>query len=324
MRAFITGATGFIGGHTADALVRAGWEVTGLVRDPARASRLADRGVALVPGDVTDPSSFATAMKGFDAVLHLAAWYSLGVRDRAAMERINVRGTEDVLRAAADAGVPRILYCSSAAAIGTQPHGTVADETTPHLKRFGSVYEETKYRAHLRAHALVAEGAPIISVMPCAVYGVGDVSLLGTLFRLYARKLLLALPFREVGVSWVHVDDVAEGIVRALADAPAGEDYVLGGDNETIGGLIRRIEPLTGIRRPLFGVPRPLMRLSLPLDPIVAAMLGQSRGVLRDGYNSLNGSLMLSSAKAMRDFGYSYRSIEEGIPPMIAELRAAR
>ncbi len=323
MRAFITGATGFIGGHTAQVLLRDGWDVTALVRTPSRAQHLADRGVTLLQGDVTEPHTFAGAMKGHDAVLHIAAWYSLGVEDRAAMERINVYGTEHVLGAAVDAGVPRILHCSSVAALGTQPAGTVGDEHSQRHGEFSSVYEETKFQAHQHARSLAQGGAPIVTVMPCAVYGPGDDSLLGVLFGLYARKLLFALPFQDIGVSWVHVEDVAGGIVRAVSDAPAGEEYILAGDNETIGGLMRRIAPLTGIRRPVMSVPRWLMRLSLPLDPLIARALGQSRGIVRDGYRALDGSLMFSSAKAVRGFGYSYRSLEEGIPPMIRAMRGA-
>jgi dihydroflavonol-4-reductase len=324
MRAFITGATGFIGGYAARALRRDGWDVTALVRDPSRAGALSDQGIEIVRGDVTDPASFADAMKGHDAVLHIAAWYSLGAHDRAAMERINVTGTQHVLSAAADAQIPRILHCSSIAVFGTQPSGTVGDEQSLRSAPFSSVYEETKFQAHQRARALADAGAPIVIVMPGAVYGVGDTSLLGVMFGLYARRLLVALPFHNAGVSWVHVQDVADGMVRAIAQAPAGESYILGGHNETIGGLMRRIEPLTGIHRPWFNLSRSVTRLTLPLDPLIAKLLGQSPGIVRDGYRTLDGSVMFSSAKAAAAFGYAYRSIEEGIPPMIAAMHAAR
>ena len=94
-----------------DRLLTDGWDVTALVRSPDRAARLRDRGVTLVPGDITIPDSFIPAVKGVDAVLHLAAYYALGVTDREAMMRANVGGTESILRAAGDAGVARILYC---------------------------------------------------------------------------------------------------------------------------------------------------------------------------------------------------------------------
>ncbi|HLW17132.1 MAG TPA: NAD-dependent epimerase/dehydratase family protein, partial [Actinomycetota bacterium] len=113
MRAFVTGGTGFIGGRMVERLVGDGWDVAALVRSPDRAARIRALGAALVPGDVTQPGTFSGALKGADAVFHLAAYYALGVSDRDQMMRINVGGTEAVLRAAGEASVPRILYCSS-------------------------------------------------------------------------------------------------------------------------------------------------------------------------------------------------------------------
>jgi dihydroflavonol-4-reductase len=95
MRAFVTGATGFIGGHVARRLVSSGWDVTALARSPERGGPLRELGVTLVPGDVTEPSSLAGPIAKADAVFHLAAWYQLGVTDRMRMFQINVKGTEN-------------------------------------------------------------------------------------------------------------------------------------------------------------------------------------------------------------------------------------
>lgn len=118
MRAFVTEATGFIGGRLAARLVEHGWSVTALVRSPERAGGLRKRGVSLVGGDITEPATLAGPMRKADAVFHLAAWYQLGVPDRQGMYRVNVKGTENVIDAAARAGVERLLYCSTVGIYG--------------------------------------------------------------------------------------------------------------------------------------------------------------------------------------------------------------
>jgi dihydroflavonol-4-reductase len=282
-----------------------------------------ERGVTLVPGDITEPDTFVDAMKGSAAVLHLAAYYALGVKDREQMMRANVGGTESVLRAAGDAGVPRILYCSSVAALGSGPEGSIGDETRAHHGEFSSIYEESKWFAHEAAQRLATEGLPIVSVMPGAVYGPGDVSFVSVLLRLYAKRRLVVCSYRDSGASWVHVDDVVDGIARAVDKGPAGETYVLGGDNATIGQLLDRLAPLTGIKAPRVWVPEWIARASMPLSPLFSRLLKQAPGAVRDGSRTLSGSIAFSSAKAERDLGYRFRSVEEGLPPYIKALAEA-
>jgi len=256
-----------------------------------------------------------------DAVFHLAAWYQLGSNDRMRMVQINVKGTENVLNAAAEAGVERIVYCSSVAALGTHAAGEVPDETAKHSGTYGSTYEETKWMAHQRVRAMAEDGARVVTVMPGAVYGPADVSILGVLMRFYAKGWLLACPFMEAGVSWVRVEDVADGMIAAHDKGRIGEDYILGGDNATIREMLTRVAPLTGIRVPRLSVGPRLMKLSLPLAPIVGRILRQPAGIVRDGLESLSGSIEYSSEKARRELGYAFRSVEEGVPETVRWYR---
>jgi dihydroflavonol-4-reductase len=323
VRAFVTGATGFIGGRVAAKLLERGWDVTVLARNPERAAGLYELGATLAAGDVTEPSTLTAPMRGADAVFHLAAWYALGVSDREGMEGANVGGTEHVLEAAAAANVSKVVYCSSVIALGAGRPGEIGDETRRHDGRFGSLYEETKWRAHEVARVRAASGEPVVTVMPGAVYGPGDTSIMGTLLRIYARRLLIAVPFGDASFSWVHVDDVADGVLLAADKGRDGEEYVLSGDNESVTGLLRRIAPLTRIRPPLWSIPQTVMRLARPLSPIVGAVLRQPSGIVRDGLQSMRGSLMFSSEKAQRELGYAYRPIEEGVVETVRSMRAA-
>jgi nucleoside-diphosphate-sugar epimerase len=196
----------------------------------------------------------------------------------------------------------------------------VGDETRAHHGDFPSIYEESKWFAHEVAQRLVADGLPIVSVMPGAVYGPGDVSFISVLLGLYARRLLVVCGFRDSRASWVHVDDVVDGMARAIDRAPAGETYVFGGDNATIGELLDRIAPLTGIRPPRIWVPDWVNRATMPLGPLFSRLLKQPPGAVREGSATLRGSIAFSSAKAARELGYHYRLVEEGLPPYIKEL----
>jgi dihydroflavonol-4-reductase len=321
MRALVTGATGFIGGAVARALRGRGWEVTALVRSPDRARALADAGIVLAHGDITDQGSLAAAIPEHDAVFHLAAWYAIGVRDRRLMTAINVGGTTNVLRAAENAGVRRVVHCSSVTALGGCAPDEVGNETKVHDGRFASVYEETKHAGHLAARAAAARGRDVVTVMPAAVYGPGDESILGLLIRLYARKLLVVLPAPNIGVSWVHVDDVAAGMIAAHDRAEPGGEYILGGDNLRIMEMLRRCEPHTGVRAPRAVVPAWMLRATLPLSPLYARVIGQPPGLAREGLATMSGSQMYSSARAREGLGYRWRPVEEGITQTVAAIR---
>lgn len=305
----------------ARALVARGWDVVALVRSPERAAHLREMGVSLVGGDVTEPATLSSPMRRCDAVFHLAAWYVIGAADRQRMWATNVGGTENVLEEAAVAGVPRIVYCSSIAALGRGAPGEIRYESSVHPGVFPSSYEETKWRAHLIARELAAGGLPIVTVMPGAVYGPGDPSVLGLMVRYYARGWLIAFPRVTGEFSWVHVDDVAEGIVKAYEMGRDGEEYCLGGENASIGELLAKLEAVTGIRPPRFTVPDKLVSLSRPVGPLVARLMGQEPRFLEEGIASMSGSYMMSSDKAVKEIGYTFRSAEEGFGETVTWLK---
>src|SRR6476469_6636851 len=149
MKVFVTGATGFIGGHVVRKLTERGDEVVVLVRDPSKAGDLPG-GPTLVEGDPSDEAAIREGMDGADAVIHGAAIYKVGIPkgERTEMHDANVGGTERVLRAALEANVPKVVYISTVAAFGNT-HGEVVDESYQHpADDFTSYYEQTKYEAH--------------------------------------------------------------------------------------------------------------------------------------------------------------------------------
>ena len=238
MKVFVTGGTGFIGEHVVRRLLERGDEVVCLARNPEKGRRLESLGASDRPRATSPtPAAIKAGMEGADAVVHGAAVYEVGIpkSEHAAMYEANVLGTETVLRAALEQKVPKVVYISTVAAFG-DTHGEVVDETYEHPgTEFTSYYEETKYRAHQVAKQLIAEeGLPCVIVQPGGVYGPEDHSALGTTINQFVDGKLPMLPFPDLGMNLVHVDDVAAGVLLALDKGEVGEAYVLGGQITTM------------------------------------------------------------------------------------------
>src|SRR5581483_6227207 len=228
MRAFVTGATGFIGGHVARKLWERGDEVVALVRTPAKAVELRELGCELIEGSLSDEAAIRRGVQGVDAVLHVGAAYKVGIphSQRPDLYDANVRGTERVLDAAVDAGVKRIVHVSTGNAYGNT-HGQVVDESyvRPQPPEFLSYYDRTKYEAHQVALDRIDKGAPIVIVQPCAVYGPEDPSEVGNMIdQTRTGKLKLGM-FPDAGFNFAYVDDIAEGILFAHDKGRVGESY---------------------------------------------------------------------------------------------------
>ncbi|MGH2522435.1 MAG: NAD-dependent epimerase/dehydratase family protein, partial [Anaerolineales bacterium] len=187
MKYFVTGATGFIGGRVARQLREAGHEVIAIVRDPSKGKELAEAGVALHKGDVTDKDSLRAPMTGVDGVFHIAAWYKVGVRDKSDAVPINLGGTRHVLELMKELGIPKGVYTSTLG-VNEDTGGHVVDETHRYSGPYFSEYTRTKAEAHRLAETFIADGLPLVIVMPGLVYGPGDTSSVRTTLLQYLQR----------------------------------------------------------------------------------------------------------------------------------------
>ena len=314
MRAFVTGGTGFLGARLVDRLLQRSDDVVCLVRSPEKASGLRRQGCALVEGDLLAREAMEEAMRGCDAVFHLAADYRVGVRDaaRESMERSNVEGTRTVLDAAHAAGVPRIVYVSTVAVFGNTG-GEIVDETYEHPGRsFTSKYEETKWRAHLVAKEKAAAGVPVVIVQPGAIYGPGDKSAVGDQLSQAARGKLPAVAFPQLGLNMVHVDDVVEGILLALDKGEPGESYVLGGQITTLREAIESAARAAGSKPPRLNVPTGLLKLLAPVGPLVGKAMNAPPNLREVISTSAGVTFWARDDKARRELGYAPRDMQTG------------
>jgi dihydroflavonol-4-reductase len=312
MRVFVTGATGFVMGAVTRALRARGDAVTALVREPSRAASLTALGCELVAGDVVDPTDVVGELRGCDALIHGAAIYEIGVsaERRRQMEETNVTGTRRMLEAAKAAATPRIVYVSTIAAFGNT-HGKVVAEGHRPTSQPTSAYEDTKRRAHEIALDAARSGAPIVIVQPGQVYGPNDHSAVGANFRALADGRLRYRAFEDLGLNLVHVDDLADGILRALDRGRVGECYILGGEIATLGDAYRALAEAAGHTLPAFVLPPAIARLAGRLIPSMREVVSSADGV----------TFWATDAKARAELGTKPRDLETGMRDVFGAAR---
>jgi dihydroflavonol-4-reductase len=230
----------------------------------------------------------------------------------------NVLGTERVLGAALEAKIPKVVYISTVGAFGNT-HGQVVDEGYEHPgAEFTSYYEETKYQAHQLAKKLIADGLPCVIVQPGGVYGPDDHSALGTQINQFLAGRLPMLPFPDLGMNMVHVEDVADGVLLALDKGSVGESYVLGGQITTMRELIETTGRIADKKPPRRAMPTGVLKAMRPIGPVVGKVMGQPPN-LSELISSADGvTFWARHDKAIEQLGYSPRGLEEGLRETLA------
>lgn len=319
----ITGATGFVGSAVARSFAARGHALRLLVRRGSDRRNLAGLDAELVEGDLTDPASLARAVAGCRFVAHVAADYRIWVPDPDAMLAANVEGTRALMRAAMAAGVERVVYCSSVAALGLTGDATPADEQTPVTRaKIVGVYKQSKFDAEQVLLDLVAtEGLPAVIVNPAAPVGPRDIKPTPT-GRMIADAAGGRMPaYVDTGLNIVHVEDVAEGHALALERGVAGQRYILGGENLTMAALLALVDEVTG---------RPQRRLRLPVSALwpvalvseaAARLTGGEPRVARDHLRMARKTMFFSSARAEAELGYRARPARAAIADAVGWFR---
>ena len=318
MKAFVTGGTGFIGSRVVKRLRTRGDDVVVLARRPEKAAGL---DAQVVEGDLGDADAIRRGVEGCQAVFHIAADYRVGMAasKRESMRDSNVRGTERVLDAAADAGVDRIVYVSTINVFGNT-NGQVVDESYSRNEADGyvSTYDETKYLAHRLAEERAAQGAPIVIVQPGSVYGPGDHALVGQMIEQASTGKMPARAFPELGLNMVHVDDVADGIMLAHDRGNVGESYVLGGEITTQGELIDKAAAAGGQKPPRMTVPPGLLKAMIPVSRWVGPPMGLPPNFREMISAAHKVTYWAKDDKARRELGYAPRDLETGLRETIS------
>ncbi|MBV9093290.1 MAG: NAD-dependent epimerase/dehydratase family protein [Streptosporangiaceae bacterium] len=309
--AFVTGGSGFIGGALVDALASAGRPVRALARSADSAQALRSRGAEPVTGDVLDPGSLAAALEGCGVVYHAAGVNSFCLADPAPMERVNVDGSANVVAAAAAAGVSKIIYTSSAAAIGEAP-GTVGSEASAHRGWFLSAYERTKYLAELRVMREAAQrSVDVVCVSPSSVQGPGRVGGTARLLLAYLNGSMKFLV--NTRLSFLDVADCTAGHLLAEQHGKPGERYLLNAGTFTTRDLIRLVATTTGIERRVMWLPGKAAMAAAVTVEAAARAARRKPPVCREMMRTLLNGHTYDGSRAERELGLHYTPVKDTI-----------
>ena len=316
-KTLVTGGTGFIGRAVVVELIAAGREVRVLARRP---EALADLKVEVAPGDLVDPASLASAVKGCDQVFHVAADYRLWVPDPQAMYATNVQGTKDLLHAAAEAGVARVVYTSTVGALGNPGDGTPGtEETAVSLADMVGHYKRSKFLAEQAVLEFAHKGLPVVLVHPSAPVGPWDSrpTPTGQIIVDYLKGRMPA--YLETGLNLIHVRDVAQGHLLAEEKGRVGEKYILGNQNLSLSEIFRMLAEITGIPAPKVRLPYwPILALSY-LDEFWATYVSRKPPRMPvAGVKMAKKFMYFDSSKSVRELGLPRTPVRQALQEAVA------
>ena len=314
MRLFVTGATGFVGAHVAQLAEAQGAELRLLARGTSDTSRL-PKGADVVVGDLRSPEGFAAALKGCDALIHVAADYRLWVPDPAEMYKANVEGTRSLLRLAREAGVRRVVYTSSVATMGFKMDGTVVDEETQvsEADMIGH-YKRSKWMAEQVALEAGRAGQEVIVLNPTTPIGALDTKPTPT-GRIVVDFLNGNFPaYVDTGLNLVDVGEIARMHLVALERGRVGERYILGGENLTLKQILDRLGRISGLPSPKMKVPHGVAMAFAYFDETVTGKWrGKEPRATVEAVRMGKKMMFANSAKAERELGYVARPVDAAL-----------
>jgi dihydroflavonol-4-reductase len=310
-RAFLTGGSGFVGAALLTGLRARGTEVVALARSDAAAAAIAARGAEVVRGDLLDEDALAGAMRDCEVVFHVAGVNDMCPIDPAPMYRANVEGAATVARAAARAGVARMVHTSSAATIGEAP-GTIAREDSPHRGSFLSHYERSKHQGE---QAVAAEarrtGLDVVYVNPSSVQGPGRAGGTAKIWLAVVDGRLPAVV--ETRLSVVDVDDCTEAHLRAETHGSGGERYLISGATLSTREAIEIVLGVAGVeKRPRFVPAAPVMGLGALVELGFRAA-HRHPPLCREMVRTLRHGHAYDGSRAQRELGLTYTPVRETV-----------
>jgi dihydroflavonol-4-reductase len=308
-RVFVTGASGFIGGALTTRLLERGDQVVGLARSDAGAERIAARGAEVARGNLLDEDSIAAGMVGCEAAYHVAGVNSHCPTDPDVLLKVNVDGAAAAVRAAARAGIERMVYTSSAASLG-EPEGTVGTEDSTHRGSYLSVYDRSKHEGERAVFAAAAEtGVEVVAVNPSSVQGPPRTGGNGAIIIAYLNGKLPV--FVDTYVSVVDIQDCVEGHLLAAERGASGERYVLNGATVHSLQALEIVGEVSGVRDRVRMVPPPVARTAVALAEAAYRLRGKTPSVCRARVRTILHGHRYDGSRATRELGLDYTPIAD-------------
>jgi dihydroflavonol-4-reductase len=324
MKTLVTGGTGFVGANVVRALLKRGVEVRALVRPRSDTGNLDSLEVELVAGDLRDRGSLEAALDGCDMLYHVAAMYALWARNPREIYDSNVTGTINILEAAGQAGVQKIVYTSSVATIGLPKDGTPGTEEVPlPPEDMVSDYKRSKYLAEQEVLKYAQRGLPVVIVNPSFPVGAWDVKPTpsGQIIVNFLRGKIPA--YVDTGLNVVDVEDVALGHVLAAERGRIGERYILGHTNLTLPELFQLLAQVSGMNAPRIRIPYGLAYLSACASEFVARTITHKPPfVTLAGVKLSRKRMFFDPSKAVQELGLPQTPAIEALSKAVQWFRA--
>jgi dihydroflavonol-4-reductase len=323
MKAFVTGGTGFIGGAVIRRLTEAGHEVKALVRHGADLRQLQGLPIERVEGDLRYIDSLRRGMSGCTWVFHVGALYSYWGHPWDDFYQINVEGTRRVLQEARDAGIERVVYTSSIAALGAGKQGSPSDENTPAslADRIGP-YQRSKFIAQQIAQEFAAQGLPVVIVNPSSPVGVGDLkpTPTGQIIVDFLKGRMFG--YVDTGLNIVDVEDVAEGHILAAQRGRIGERYILGGENLTLKQILDLLAEISGRPKVNLRVPHGVAQCWSYVDVMLGRVIpGYTPAATPDKVRLSRRYEFFDASKAVRELGLPQTPARSALAKAVAWYR---
>lgn len=325
--ALVTGASGFLGCHVALRLAARGQDVRLLVRRSSRRDnieRVPAHRRELAEGDLTDPASLRAAMRGCDALYHVAADYRLWSRDPRELYAANVEGTRNLLLAAAEAGVRRVVYTSTVGALGIPADGAPGTEETQVAERdMIGHYKRSKFLAEQEARRFVCEGLPIVIVNPSTPVGEYDIKPTPT-GQIIVDFLNRRLPaYVDTGLNLIDVRDAAEGVILAADRGRVGERYILGNENVSLKQMLNMLSEVSGLPAPRFRMPYALAWAAVGIENLVAdRWLRRQPAHPFEGVRMARHNMYFDAVKAVRELGLPQSPVRDAMARAVDWFRS--
>ncbi len=314
-KALVTGAAGFIGSHLVKYLLEENVEVRAMILPGENTRNIDELDIECVRGDITDRESVKNAVHGCDVVFHLAAIYALWLPRMSLMDEVNIDGTYNVMRAALNEGVERVVHTSSLVVFGGQSPDEDSTEESPFVNGdTRNLYAITKYRSQKIALDFCRKGLDVVVAAPCGPIGPHDIQPTPT------GKLLLSLvhmpivPLIESISNMVDVRDVAKGHVLAWQKGRTGECYILGNENLWASELAQIVMEVAEINRPTMRIPKPLVKIA-PHFALAWSNYVSRKPPLIEPSSGIIGErgMRMNCSKAFNELGLPRRPIRESV-----------
>lgn len=324
MKIFITGATGFIGINLARRLANTEHNMLCLVRKTSRSDELKKLGATLIEGDVTEKASILKRMEGCDWVVNLANVYSFWEPIKRMYQEVNVSGTRNVMECVLETGISKVIHVSTLAVYGKPVDCPFNEESIVGPVRF-SEYARTKYAGDLIAWELYEKRKlPLVMLYLAAVLGPGDPKSTGQYIKNLIERRLPARVFEHSVMTFVHVKDVVEAIVRALEkETNIGEKYLIGKHSMPFMEITKMIADISGVPLPRMVLPNSLVMMMAALLTQVANLIKKPPlwGMSMDQMRTMKEGSQFDGSKSERELGIQYTPIRIALEDAIESYR---